>query len=251
MISLVTGGNSDIGFSLASELYKRGDKIIVSASTESSSKIMKKRYDSADIPMEAIIFDLSHPKESINALKTVTSSGIDNLILNAWTRIPANKRLHELGDHFFQQHIQENVVGNTWLLQQTLPKMLENKYGRIVFISSMSTVTGTGRYAPYIAGKSAMEGLMKNIAVDYGDQNIYANTLRLGIFKTERNKKYWRRGDYERRMSSIIPSAKLGDPSSIGSALTPLVSESQYINGSCIDVAGGLPCLSFSGVLQP
>ena len=63
-------------------------------------------------------------------------------------------------------------MGNVWLLRRVLPSMVEARWGRIVFISSVSTVNGTGRYGAYVLCKSALEGLVRNLAVDYGEFNV-------------------------------------------------------------------------------
>ncbi len=246
---LITGGGSDIGFALAQSLAARGDEIVATASTHASLEKMMARYDAAGIRATACAFDLSQAQHAEEAIQGILRDGLDGLVLNAWSRTPANKKLHEVGHDDFTEHLLTNVAGNHWLLKQCLPHMQQKNCGRIVFISSLSTVTGTGRYSSYIAGKNALEGLMRNIAVDYGADNICANTVRLGIVKTKRNQKYWRRGDYAERMASIIPSARLGETGDLGSILAPLLSEQQYINGSCLDVAGGLPGFAFSGLL--
>ncbi len=246
---LITGGGSDIGFSLARSIAKQGGKVIASASSASSLEKMMMRFEAEKIPASGLEFDLSQPDLAKDNIDTILAEGLDGLVLNAWSRTPANKKLHDVARDDFINHMHTNVGGNHWLLSQCLPVMQKNHFGRLVFISSLSTSIGTGHYSSYIAAKSAMEGLFKNIAVDYGEYNICANTLRLGIIKTSRNQKYWRRGDYAERMSSIIPSARLGEISDFDNVLTPFLSKDQYINGSCLDIAGGLPCFAFSGLL--
>lgn len=250
MRTLITGGGSDIGFAIAKSLVQRGDFIIVTASNKNSLESMVDRYRQAKLDVTAIIFNLSEPEANPNNLNTAFDEGIDAVVLNAWSRMPANKRLHEFDDQFFNHYMQTNVSGNTWLLKKCLTSMDAQNFGRIAFISSMSVPMGTGRYGPYIAGKSAIEGLIKNIAMDYGQNNIYANTVRLGIFKTERNRKYWQRGEYDKRMSAIIPCGRLGLADEAAEIFHPILSKQQYINGSCIEVSGGLPGISFSGVLS-
>lgn len=247
---LITGGSSDIGVNFIKTLSNLGHKVFATASNQESLNALSKRFSDEKINGQVLLFNFSYPEKSEASIDELLNLGLDALVLNAWSRLPANKKLHEKSLDSTLDHITTNLQGNLYLLKKILPHMEKNKFGRIVFISSLSVVNGTGRYAPYIAGKSAMEGIMRNIAVDYGEHNICANTLRLGIIKTKRNKKYWQRNNYVERMSSVIPSGRLGELEDIGEAILPFINKNQYINGSCLDIAGGLPCFTFSGVFN-
>jgi NAD(P)-dependent dehydrogenase (short-subunit alcohol dehydrogenase family) len=77
--------------------------------------------------------------------------------------------------------------------------------------------------------------------VDYGADNVLANIVRLGIFRTPRTEEFWTREKYARRAMAVIPQGGLGDPGSIPEAIHPLLCANQYINGSILTISGGLP----------
>ena len=128
--------------------------------------------------------------------------------------------------------------------------MKENQFGRILFISSVAATNGTSQYGLYSMGKSAIEGLITNIAVDYGKYNITANTIRPGIIKTQRTKRFWERSYYEKRMSRGIPMGKLGEPEQVASACLPFLDKESYITGTSLNVSGGLPLINTSGAIS-
>ncbi len=197
----------------------------------------------------ATLAALGRPEASSDALDALLLDGVDALVLNAWTRRPPVRRFHELPVTSLAGDVQRNVLGNCWLIQRVLPGMLQRGFGRIVFVSSISTALGTARYSSYVLGKSAIEGLMRSLAVEYGAHNVLANTVRLGIFKTERTRKFWGDASYVTRMSAVIPSGALGEPHQVGSVLDPLLAEDQYVNGAIIDISGGLPMFCLDRVL--
>lgn len=247
---LITGGSSDIGRSIARRRLALGDDVIVTASSAESLEKTLARYRAEGLEARGLVLDLSSPESSEAALAELLVRGPQGLVLNAWTRRPPLYRFHELPQEALEADVTANLMGNLWLLRRVLPSMVEARWGRIVFISSVSTVNGTGRYGAYVLCKSALEGLMRNLAVDYGEFNVLANTVRLGIFKTERTKKYWSKPRYVERMGGVIPQGALGEPEHVGEALDSLLSPHQYINGAVLDVTGGLPMFRLEGVLR-
>ncbi|NTX09078.1 SDR family NAD(P)-dependent oxidoreductase [Myxococcus sp. CA040A] len=248
---LITGGGSDIGRSIARRRLALGDEVFVTASSEASLEKLRARYRDDGLKAQGLVLDLTAPGRSDAALEGLLAQGLQGLVLNAWTRRPPLHRFHELPQAALEEDVTANLMGNVWLLRRLLPSMVEARWGRIVFISSISTVSGTGRYGAYILCKSALEGLMRNLAVDYGAFNVLSNTVRLGLFKTTRTKKYWSRPLYVERMGGVIPQGGLGEPEHVGEALDSLLSAHQYINGAVLDVTGGLPMFRLEGVLKP
>lgn len=248
---LITGGSSDIGRSIARRRLALGDEVLVTASSAQSLEQLLARYRAEGLEARGLVLDLSAPAASEPAIAGLLEQGLQALVLNAWTRRPPLYRFHELPQEALEADVTANLMGNVWLLRRVLPSMVQARWGRIVFISSVSTLSGTGRYGAYILCKSALEGLMRNLAVDYGAFNVLSNVVRLGIFQTERTKKYWSRPRYVERMSGLIPQGGLGSPEHVGEALDSLLSPHQYINGAVLDVTGGLPMFRLEGVLRP
>ena len=195
---LLTGGSSDIGREFAIHRFNEGDEVFLTASNNKSLQSNKDYFKKKNISINHILFNFSSPEESTESIQDIfNSGGLDALILNAWSRNNILKRFHNENFLETKEYLEKNLFGNMWLIHTVLPHMVENKFGRIIFISSISTEIGTGRYAKYIIGKSALEGLVKNLAVDYGKYNILSNTIKLGLFKTSRTENFWKDETYQ------------------------------------------------------
>jgi 3-oxoacyl-[acyl-carrier protein] reductase len=246
---LITGGASEIAEAIAKRRFAAGDEIIITASSQTSLDKVMANYKKIEIPVEGFVFDLENPTAAESSLEKILSKRLDALILNAASRIPKLKRFVDIDYADGVQYLQQNIEGNVWLLQKVLKSMEQNQFGRLVFISSVSVIQGTSRYPYYCAAKAAIEGLFLNLAVDYGEFDIYCNIVRPGIIATERNRRFWKRSNFMDRIEQITPSKKLGQPSQVAEAMDPLLSASSFINGSVFTVSGGLPMMRSAGLL--
>lgn len=236
---LVTGGRSDIGNAFIQRRVAMGDEVLTTATSEPRLEDLKERLK--DTPnVEAVEWKLETPTVGFEPLQKFIDQRIDILIMNASPETRTLRRLHEYTTEEFQSAIDSNIVGNIHLLRAVLKQMVEQKFGRILYISSIS-VMGTSRYALYNMTKGAVEGLIRTAATEYGEYNIYSNIIRPGIVATKRNQRFWKRSDFLAVMTKAIPAMKLGTPSNIAEASDPLLSETSYINGAVLEVAGGFP----------
>ena len=243
---LITGGRSDMAQEMVKLYTELGHNCIVTASTNENIDKLKEIYK--DTTVRLMLFSLQDAANSKTPLNDILeSTGIDILVLNAWNKVDELKLFHKHSDQSFKTELDGNVKGNIWLIKEILPHMVENNFGRILFISSIAAISGAGLYGPYCLGKAAIEGLIYNLAVDYGQFNILSNILRPGIIKTERTRRFWDRDYYIERVTKSIPQKKLGEPKQIAKATLPFIDEDSYINGTSINVSGGLPLVRSKG----
>jgi len=243
---LITGGSSEIAQAIATRRIALGDKIFITCSTLESLQASLKNYQASNLSIQGFVYNFSHPEQSQSELSQYS---FDAVILNAFSRLTKLRKLHEVPFADIKDYINTNLQGNIWLLQQLLPSMLAKQFGRLVFISSLSAITGTSHYSAYCAAKAALEALFFNLAVDYSSENILANIVRAGLFKTNRTKKFWAREGYQEKLSKIIPQGHMGEVFQIAEAIDPLLSPTAYITGSILTVSGGLPLFRAGGVL--
>jgi len=104
-------------------------------------------------------------------------NSFDALILNAASRTVKLRKFDEWNEEDGAKYLRSDIDGNLWMLRQVLPGMRKRKFGRMVFISSLSAAQGTSRFPYYCLAKSAIEGLFLNLAVDYGEDNIFCNKI--------------------------------------------------------------------------
>ncbi len=245
----ITGGGSEIAQAIALRRLKLGDEIIISSSSEETLKKSLGFFEKEGFTVQGFVFSLENPEASKTEFQKIVNLDFDALILNASTKVASLKPFHEIEPSEFKSEIDTNVYGNAWLLRMTLPMMIANKFGRLVFVSSLSAVQGTSRYGGYCLIKSGMEGLFLNLAVDYGQHGISSSIVRPGLIATSRNKKFWSRGHYAEKMQAIIPQGSFGTPTSVAEAIDPLISKNSYMNGSIVTVSGGLPLMNSKGLL--
>jgi 3-oxoacyl-[acyl-carrier protein] reductase len=247
---LITGGSSDIAQAIAKRRIQAGDKIIITCSSEQSLIQTLEHYQQQKMTVTGFVYNFSDPQACEQDLATILHEPIGGLILNAFTRVTQLRKLHALPYNAVRQYIDHNLHGNIWLIHRLLPSMLANKFGRLLFVSSLSSITGTSRYSAYCTAKAALEGLFLNLAVDYSANNILANILRVGLIKTSRTKQFWSKPPYQEKMAQIIPQGIMGEPEQVAEAIDPLLSKNSFMTGSVVTVSGGLPLMRSEGLLS-
>jgi NAD(P)-dependent dehydrogenase (short-subunit alcohol dehydrogenase family) len=240
---LITGGNSRVAQAIAEDRIVRGDTVVLTASSAVSLEALRDTCRKRALGASCVLFDLRDPDAPSSGLEEALRAA-DGLVLNAATPVRTRRRFHEVAAEEVSASIDADIKGNLSLLRRALPGMVERRFGRIVFVSSVSVVMGTARYGAYCLTKSALEALMLNLAVEYGAHNVLSNTLRLGLLKTPRTEPFWSRERYARAAAALVPQGRLGEVDAIPEAIHPLLSPQQYVNGSVITVAGGLPLLN-------
>lgn len=247
---LITGGSSDIAEAIAKRRIEAGDNIIITCSNEKSLHQTLEHYEQKKMPVRGFVYNFSTPEACEQELESFLQDPIDGLILNAFTRVTQLRKLHALPYNALRTYIDTNLHGNIWLIHRILPSMLASKFGRLVLISSLSSVTGTSRYGAYCVAKAALEGLFFNLAVDYSANNILSNILRVGLIKTSRTEQFWKNPVYQEKMAQIIPQGTMGEPNQVAEAMDPLLSKTSFITGSVVTVSGGLPLMRSEGLLS-
>lgn len=152
------------------------------------------------------------------------------------------KRFTDISFEKWQQVIDVNLNGVFHCVQAVLPDMIEAGWGRIVNISSSSTHSGQPYMAPYVAAKSAVNGLTKSLALEYGPNGITVNAVPPGFIDTPMLRKAEDKGflgDTERQIAAT-PVRRMGRPGDIAAACAFLISEEAgYITGQILGVNGG------------
>ena len=135
--------------------------------------------------------------------------------------------------------IETNLTSTFLLNKFSIKKMLKNKSGKIINITSVVAHTGNLGQANYTASKSGIIAMSKSLAIEYAKKNININCISPGFIKTTMTDKIDKK--FKDAIISKIPSARLGEPEDIANAVLFLASElSNYINGETIHVNGGM-----------
>ncbi|MDT5076723.1 MAG: 2-hydroxycyclohexanecarboxyl-CoA dehydrogenase [Mycobacterium sp.] len=228
--ALVTGGASGIGRAIADRLRADGNHVATIDLTPSD----------ADFGFTADVTDRAELDTALTAVRAAL--GPITILVNA-AGMTSFRRFTNITPDEWAKVIDVNLNGVFHVTQAVLPDMLEAGWGRIVNISSSSTHSGSPFQAAYVAAKSAVNGLTKTLALEYGPQGITANVVPPGSIDTPMLRKAEAQGLLGGTVDDIaarIPVRRIGLPEDIAATCSFLVSEEAgYITGQIVGVNGG------------
>ena len=233
---LVTGASGGIGNSIIEKLNQAGANILASGTKIEKLEELKKRNENVKI----LKFDIAQSnkiEEFIeNACKDLGGS-LDCIINNAG--ITQDNLAIRMSLEEWQKVIDINLTSTFLISKFAIKKMLKNKSGKIVNITSVVGHTGNLGQANYTASKAGIIAMSKSLAIEYAKKNININCISPGFIKTAMTDKL--DDKFKETIISKIPSARLGEPDDIANAVLFLCSrESSYINGETLHVNGGM-----------
>ena len=232
---LVTGASGGIGREIVKKFYSLEGSILATGTNSEKLDLLKKDFPNINI----IKFDISNHSKIEEFIDNVTTqlTGLDILINNAGTNID-NLSLR-MKEEEWKKIIDINLTSTFLLSKYAIKKMLKNKYGRIVNITSIVGHTGNLGQANYSASKAGMVAMSKSLAIEYAKKNININCISPGFIKTAMTDKLDEK--FKELIISKIPSARLGEPEDVANAVLFLASDqSNYINGETIHINGGM-----------
>ena len=240
---LITGSSKGIGKAIAFQCAVHGAKVIIS-SRKSDICIQTADEINTDIgkevafPIPANISDDSQLKNLVN--ETIKKIGkIDVLVCNAATN-PFMGSMLDMPIEKFDKVMHNNIRSNQVLCNLVLPEMVNREDGSIIIISSIAAIKGSPILGAYNISKAADIMIVKNIAAEFGNKNIRANSIAPGLIKTDFAKALWENPDILKSVLKSTPMQRIGEPDEIAGVAVMLASDAgNYINGQTIVVDGG------------
>ena len=232
---LVTGASGGIGNSIVKKLYEEGANILASGTKIEKLEELKSKYDKIRI----LKFDISSTDKIEEFIEKASSElgGIDCLVNNAG--ITKDNLSIRMSLDEWKNVIDINLTSTFLMSKFSIKKMLKNKSGKIINITSVVGHTGNIGQANYTASKAGIIAMSKSLAIEYAKKNININCISPGFIKTAMTDKIDEK--FKENLISKIPSARLGEPEDIANAVLFLASsQSDYINGETLHVNGGL-----------
>ncbi len=188
-----------------------------------------------------IAANISH-EEQLNFLVTETRKllgTIDVLVCNAATNTHMGSML-DMPIEAFDKVMNNNIRSNQILSNLVIPEMVDRNDGAIIIISSIAALRGTSILGAYNISKAADVMIVKNIAAEFGKNNIRANSIAPGLIKTDFAKDLWNNPDILKSVLRTTPMGRIGTPDEIAGVAVLLASKAgEYINGQTIVVDGG------------
>ena len=233
---IVTGASGGIGNSIVKKLNQAGANILASGTRIEKLEELKKNFENIKI----LKFDISQSDKIGEFIENATNElngSLDGLVNNAG--ITQDNLAIRMSLEEWQKVININLTSTFLMSKFAIKKMLKNKSGKIVNITSVVGHTGNLGQANYTASKAAIVAMSKSLAIEYAKKNININCISPGFIKTAMTDNIDEK--FKEVIVSKIPSARLGEPDDIANAVLFLSSDqSDYINGETIHVNGGM-----------
>ena len=234
---IVTGGSRGIGAAIVKELATNGFRVVLNYNkSEEAAKKIKEELKEKKINIEIFKADVSKREEVKELIKFTLEKykNIDVLINNAG--IDQIKPFTDITDEDWNRMIQVNLNSVFYCTQEVLDKMIHNKRGCIINISSIWGTKGASCEVHYSASKAAVDGLTKALAKELGPSNIRVNSIAPGLVNTDMNKDLT--SEDLQKLKEEIPLGRIAEPQEIAKSIKWLI-EDEYVSGQIISVNGG------------
>lgn len=232
---LITGATGGIGNCLVEKFYELGGTIVATGTREEKLKELKNKYPK--IHIEKFKLDEHGKIESFIEKIYNEVNGLDILINNAG--ITLDNLSIRLSDENWKKVLDINLTSTFLMCKYAIKKMLKNKNGKIINITSIVGHTGNLGQSNYSASKAGIIGFSKSLAIEYARKNININCVSPGFIKTEMTDKI--NEEFKKNLISKIPSGDLGTGMDVSNCVAFLASDmANYINGETIHVNGGM-----------
>lgn len=239
--AIVTGSSRGIGRAIAELFARCGANVVVSSRTMEACTPVVESIAAQGGEAMAIPCHIGH-KQELQALveKTIAAYGqIDMLICNAAIN-PVYGPMSETSDEVFDKIMGTNVRSTLNLCNMVLPIMAAQGGGTVVIMSSIAGMRGNTSIGAYGISKAAEAALARNLAVEWGPDNIRINALAPGLVKTDFARALWEDPVRLERAENRTPLRRIGTPEDIaGTALFLATELSSYITGQTIVADGG------------
>ena len=228
-VAFVTGANRGIGLSIAKQLQEDGYLVAASYRTEPPNH-------NDLFPVKCDITSQHEVDQAFTSIEKKLGP-VEILVANAG--ITKDNLLPRMTEDEFTDVIDANLTSGYRLARRAIKPMMKQKWGRIIFISSVVGFTGQAGQANYAASKAGLVGLARSIAKEFASRNITANVVAPGPVNTDMIKEL-----SEQQQQSILAAVPLGrfaEPAEIAAAVSFLASDNAgFITGTIIPVDGGI-----------
>jgi 3-oxoacyl-[acyl-carrier protein] reductase len=232
---LITGATGGIGNALVKKFLSLDGTVLATGTNSERLDSLKKEFPKINV----LKFDISDHSKIEEFIENVTSQlvGLDVLVNNAG--ITMDNLSLRMKDEEWKKVIDINLSSTFYLCKHAIKKMLKNKYGRIVNITSIVGHTGNLGQANYSASKAGMVAMSKSLAIEYAKKNITINCVSPGFIQSKMTDKIVE--SIKAVLTSKIPMSKLGTGEDVSNTVAFLSSDAaSYITGETIHVNGGM-----------
>ena len=233
---IVTGASGGIGNSIVQNLHEQGANILASGTNDKKLDDLKSKFKNIIVKK----FDISKTdqiEQFINDATDMLKGNLDCIVNNAG--VTQDNLAIRMSLDEWKKVIDINLTSTFLLSKFSIKKMIKNKSGKIINITSIVGHTGNLGQANYCASKAGIVAMSKSLAIEYAKKNININCVSPGFIKTEMTDKI--NDEFKKVLISKIPAGELGSGEDVSNCVAFLASDmAKYINGETIHVNGGM-----------
>ncbi|QNA84332.1 SDR family oxidoreductase [Sphingomonas sp. So64.6b] len=243
-VAIITGSTKGIGKASAFELAEHGAKVVISSRKQDAcdavaAEINAKYGEGTAIAVAANISDKTALQNLVDETRLAFGQ-VDVLVCNAASN-PYYGPQSGISDEQFRKILDNNIVSNHWLIGMVAPEMRTRKAGSIVIISSIGGIRGTPVIGAYAISKAADMQLARNLAHEFGPDNVRVNCIAPGLIKTDFARALWEDPERIKAANTNVPLRRIGEPDEIAGAVVFLASRaSAFMTGQAIVIDGGV-----------
>lgn len=239
--AIITGSSRGIGKAIAEAMAARGANVVISSRKAPACEEVAEAINAAGGKAIAVPANISS-KEDLFALAAKTREAfgrIDVLVCNAASN-PYYGPMAGIADEQFEKILRNNILSNHWLVQEVAPEMRARRDGAIIIISSVGGLRATEVIGAYNISKAADFQLARNLALEFGPDNVRVNCIAPGLVKTDFARALWDDPENAKRATEVIPLGRIGDPEDIAGVAVFLASQAgRYMTGQTLIADGG------------
>lgn len=241
--AIITGSSRGIGKAIAEAMAEQGANVVISSRKQEAcdavaAELNAKHGEGRALAVAANISS----KNALQALVDATKArfgDIHILVCNAASN-PYYGPMGGMADEQFRKILDNNIVAQHWLIQLVAPEMRARKSGSITIISSIGGIRGTPVIGAYAISKAADMQMARNLAREFGPDNVRVNTIAPGLIKTDFARALWEDPDTLKRSTEGAALGRIGEPHEIAGCAVWLASDaSTFVTGQTIVIDGG------------
>jgi NAD(P)-dependent dehydrogenase (short-subunit alcohol dehydrogenase family) len=242
-VAVITGSSRGIGEAIAHEMADHGAKVVITSRNlgpcEEVAAAINAKHAGAAIAVSSTLSS----KESLQAMVDAGRAAygrIDVLVCNAASN-PHYGPMETITDEQFRKTLDNNIVAQHWLITMCAPEMRARKSGSIILISSIGGLRGTPIIGAYGITKAADIQMAKNLAREFGPDNVRINCIAPGLVKTDFARGLWENPENLKHSVANASLGRIGEPHEIAGAAVFLASDaSSFMTGQTIVIDGGV-----------
>lgn len=241
--AIVTGSSKGIGKAIAHRLAEHGANVVISSRKGDVCEAVRDEINDLVGRRAAIAVAANIAvKEALQKLVAETERAfgqIDILVCNAASN-PYFGPSAGISDEQFDKILKNNIVSNHWLINMVAPQMRARKDGSIVIVSSIGGLRGSNMLGAYAISKAADMQMARNLALEYGPDNVRVNTIAPGLIKTDFARALWENPAILKAATERAPLQRIGEPDEIAGMAVFLASRAgAFATGQTFVIDGG------------